>query len=182
MPGLLEEIRGDHRRHGGDWRNRAVWALAVYRFGRWAMARRSPLVRRLLGGVYGVLNVVSEIVTGVMMERTVEVGKGFMILHAATIFIHPRVVIGDDVGIMHNVTIGTNMGDDVPVIGNNVFIGCGASVLGKVKVGNNSRVAANSLVIRNVPENSFAVGVPAKSYRRLAGKPPRSNEPAAEAG
>jgi serine O-acetyltransferase len=143
------------------------------------MTRRSKPMRWLTSKVYGVLVVCSQIVTGVHMDRTVEIGEDFVIVHAATIFINPRVRIGDRVGVMHNITIGTNMSDDVPVIGNNVFIGCNASVLGKVKVGDNSRIAANSLVINDVPPNSFACGVPAKSFRRLAGAPPRANEAAA---
>jgi serine O-acetyltransferase len=157
-----------------------VWALAVYRFGRWSLALRSQPLRWITGKLYGLLNVFSEITTGVCMDRGAEIGEEFIIVHAATIFIHPRVRIGDQVGVMHSVTIGTNMGDDVPVIGNNVFIGCGASVLGKVKVGDNSRIAANSLVINDVPPNSFACGVPAKNFRRLAGKPPRAEAAPAE--
>jgi serine O-acetyltransferase len=176
MP-LLREIRGDWERHGRQWRNRGVWALAVYRFGRASARVRMGSARWLMGKLYGLLSICSEITTGVTMSRTVEIGDGFLIIHASTIFIHPRVVIGDHCGIMHNVTIGTNMADDVPVIGNNVFIGCGASVLGRVKVGDNVRIAANSLVIRDVPADSFAVGVPAKNYRRLAGAPPRANVP-----
>ena len=84
------------------------------------------------------------------------------IIHAGMQQIHPDVVIGERCGIMHNVTLGTNMGTEVPVIGNDVFIGCGASILGKVTVGDGARVAANSLVISDVPPGAMAMGVPAK--------------------
>src|SRR5262249_9217168 len=90
------------------------------------------------------------------------IGKGFHIIHTGMVSIHPDVVIGDRCGIMHNVTLGTNMGDEVPTIGNDVFIGCGASILGKVKVGDGARIAANSLVITDVPPGAVAMGVPAK--------------------
>jgi serine O-acetyltransferase len=164
---MLEQLRGDYVRHGRSLRNRAVWALAVYRFGRWSLERRTAPARWVAGKVYGLAALLSEIVTGVTMDRTVRVGEGLHILHAATIFIHPDAVIGERCGIMHNVTIGTNMGSEVPVIGDDVFIGCGASILGRVRVGDGARIAANSLVINDVPAGSFAVGVPAKSYRRL---------------
>jgi serine O-acetyltransferase len=165
---MFEQLRGDYVRHGRSLRNRAVWALAVYRFGRWSLARRTAPARWLSGKLYGVAAVLSEILTGVTLDRTVRVGEGLHILHAATIFIHPDVVIGERCGVMHNVTIGTNMGSEVPVIGDDVFIGCGASILGKVRVGDRARIAANSLVINDVPADSFVAGVPARAFRRLA--------------
>jgi serine O-acetyltransferase len=168
---LRARIRASLERHGGSLRDRAVWALAIYHFGVWSANLESPRARWLTSKIYGLLNVASEIVTGVTMTRDVRVGDGFHIIHAATIFIHPRVVIGDRVGIMHNVTIGTNMGSDVPVIGNDVFIGAGASILGKVRVGDGARIAANSLVINDVPAGASAVGVPAKNMRLRVVKP-----------
>ena len=169
---MFENVREDFARHGRQLRNRAFWALAVYRFGRWSMELRPPL-RWLTGKLYGVAALASEITTGVTMDRSVQIGRGFHIIHAATIFIHPGVVIGDRCGIMHGVTLGTNMDERVPVIGNDVFIGCGASVLGGVRIGDQVRIAANSLVINDVPASSFCAGVPARTYRRLtAGRRP----------
>ena len=76
--------------------------------------------------------------------------------------------IGDDCLIFHGVTLG-GTGKDVgkrhPTIGNNVLIGAGAKVLGPFKVGDNSRVAANSVVLSEIPPNSTAVGVPARIIR-----------------
>ena len=169
---MFENVRDDYARHGHQLRNRAFWALAVYRFGRWSMGL-PPLLRWLTGKLYGVASLASEIATGVTMDRSVQIGKGFHIIHAATIFIHPKVVIGDRCGVMHGVTIGTNMDERVPVIGDDVFIGCGASVLGGVRIGDHVRIAANSLVINDVPASSFCAGVPARTYRRLsAGRRP----------
>jgi serine O-acetyltransferase len=163
---LFEEIRKAYEVHQRRWRNRAIWSLAVYWFGRWSLGLSNRPLRWVTSKIYGVLNIVSQIVTGVHMVRDVRIGDGFHIIHAATIFIHSEVVIGDRVGVMHNVTIGTNMSSEVPVIGNDVFIGAGASVLGKVRVGDGARIAANSLVIMDVPEGAFAVGVPAKVFKR----------------
>jgi serine O-acetyltransferase len=68
---------------------------------------------------------------------------------------------------MHNVTIGTNMGAGAPVIGDDVFIGVNATVLGPIRVGDRVRIAANTAVTTDVPDDSIAVGSPAKIYRRL---------------
>ena len=100
--------------------------------------------------------------TGVDLDRTTEVGEALHIVHGGMISIHPQTVIGDRVGIMHGVTLGTNMGKGAPVIGDDVFIGCHASVLGRVTIGNGARIAANSLVISDVPSGAMAVGVPAR--------------------
>ena len=172
--GLWQELRADYVLHGRVLRNRVLWALAVYRFGRWAMQRRSGWARWLGGKVYGLLFVFSEMLTGISLQRDTEAGVGPHFIPAGGIYIPPPARLGDHVGIMHNVTIGTNMGPEVPVIGNHVFIGCGASILGDVHVGDGSRIAANSLVINDVPPGSFVVGVPAKSFKRLAGAAPRA--------
>jgi len=180
---MWKELKEDYIRHGRQLRNRAVWALAVYRFGRWSGSLRSAPLRWLSSKAYGVASAISEIVTGITMDREVVIGKGFHIIHAATIFIHPRVVIGDRCGIMHNVTLGTNMSLEVPIIGNDVFIGCGASILGGVRVGDGAKVAANSLVINDVPAGSFVSGVPAKVFRAPSADhgtaPPRDADPRA---
>jgi len=66
--------------------------------------------------------------------------------------------------VMHNVTIGTNMTGGAPRIGNDVFIGCGATILGEITIGDGVRIASNSLVISDVPAGAMAMGVPAKVY------------------
>jgi serine O-acetyltransferase len=100
--------------------------------------------------------------TGIDLDRNTQVGRGLHIVHGGMVHIHPRTVIGDRVGIMHGVTLGTNMGDGAPVVGSDVFIGCHASVLGGVKIGDGARIAANSLVISDVPPGAVAIGVPAR--------------------
>ncbi|MDQ3440671.1 MAG: hypothetical protein M3478_10020, partial [Planctomycetota bacterium] len=66
--------------------------------------------------------------------------------------------------VMHNVTAGTNMTEGAPTIGNDVFIGCGAVILGDIKIGDGVRIAANSLVVSDVPSGAMAMGVPARVY------------------
>ena len=77
------------------------------------------------------------------------------------------MVIGDRCGVMHNVTIGTNMGSGAPVIGDDVFIGVNSTVLGRIKIGDRVRIGANTAVTTNVPSDSVVFGSPAKIYPSL---------------
>lgn len=79
------------------------------------------------------------------------------------VVIHGRAVIGKNCLISQHVTIGgTSRKYDVPIIGDNVFIGAGAKVLGPVHIGNNVVIGANAVVLTDIPDNSLAVGIPAK--------------------
>lgn len=177
---MFENVREDYRVHGRSLRNRAFWAMVTYRFGRWSLKLPSPVARWITGKVYGAMYVWTGIVTGVHMPREVTVGKRFHIVHAdGSLSIHPDTVIGDDVGVMHNVTIGTNMSTTVPTIGNGVFIGVGAVILGGVKIGDGARIAANSLVISDVPPGSVAMGVPARVWKNLGDATFQSRDPRA---
>ena len=176
MP-ILDDLRADYRRHGGSLRNPAFWAIATYRFGNWADDLPGPL--RWVGGkVYGVSLLWVEMTSGILFNREVRVGADFHLVHAGNIKIHPGAVIGDRVGIMHDVTIGTTPErNGAPVIGNDVFIGAGAKVLGPVKIGDRARIAANSLVVSDVPPDTTAIGVPAKILRYTGRATPASEPP-----
>ena len=106
--------------------------------------------------------------TGIEIHPGAKIGRRFVIDHGMGIVIGETAEIGDDCLIYHGVTLG-GTGKDVgkrhPTIGNNVLIGTGAKVLGPLKIGDNSRVAANSVVLRDIPPDSTAVGVPAKVVR-----------------
>lgn len=102
----------------------------------------------------------------VEMSINMRVGVGIYISHCHGITLHRDCVLGDNVNISQNVTIGqTNRGGykGIPSIGSKVYVGPGAVVAGKVTVGNNVLVSANSLVTRDVPDNSVVVGVPAQN-------------------
>jgi len=87
------------------------------------------------------------------------------------VVIHSNAKIGEGTLIYQNVTIGGNGKDELfngsPVIGKNVFIGAGACILGPVTIGDNSRIGANAVVLKSIPENSVAVGVPARIINKL---------------
>ena len=110
--------------------------------------------------------------TGIEIHPGATIGHRLVIDHGMGIIIGETAEIGDDCLIYHGVTLG-GTGKDVgkrhPTIGNNVLIGAGAKVLGPFTVGDNSRIAANSVVLSEIPPDSTAVGVPAKVVR-IAGK------------
>jgi serine O-acetyltransferase len=95
------------------------------------------------------------------------IGKGTMIDHATGVVIGETTVVGDNVSLLHQVTLGgsgKNVGDRHPKIGSGVMIGAGAVVLGNIQVGNCSKIGCSSVVLSNVPPNHVAVGVPAKIF------------------
>jgi len=98
-----------------------------------------------------------------------KIGKGVMIDHATGVVIGETAVVGDNVSILHNVTLGgtgTTDGDRHPKIGDGVVLGAGATILGPVIVGTNVKIGAGSVVLQDIPDNSVAVGIPAKILRR----------------
>jgi serine O-acetyltransferase len=166
---MFDNIKEDYQTHGRTFWNRAYWAMLTYRFGRWSLGLKSRPMQWFTGKIYGALYLWTEVITGVHMPREITMGRRFHIVHAdGAISIHPDAVLGNDVGVMHNVTIGTNMSSEVPVIGNDVFIGVGAAILGGVKIGDGARIAANSLVISDVPPGCVAMGVPARVWKNFS--------------
>lgn len=110
--------------------------------------------------------------TGIEIHPGATIGRRFVIDHGMGVVIGETTEIGDDVLIYQGVTLG-GTGKDVgkrhPTIGNNVLIGAGAKVLGPFKVGDNSRIAANAVVLNEIPPDSTAVGVPARVVK-IAGQ------------
>jgi len=162
---VLKEIRADYERHNRQFGNPALWVLAVYRYGRWAKTLPRP-VRRVADRVYHLAHLGIQLTTGSYLPREVEIGESLHLVHHFDIRIHPEVKIGDRVGIMHEVTIATTMNRlGAPKIGNDVFIGAGAKIVGPITIGDKAVIAPNSLVMNNVPEGATAMGVPAKARR-----------------
>lgn len=107
----------------------------------------------------------SSEVFGVDIHPGAKIGRGLMIDHAHSIVIGETAVVGDNVSMLHAVTLGGTgkfEQDRHPKIGDNVLLGAGAKILGNIKVGNCSRVAAGSVVLHAVPANKTVAGVPAR--------------------
>jgi serine O-acetyltransferase len=107
----------------------------------------------------------SSRIFGIDIHPAAKFGAGIMIDHGTGIVIGETATVGDNVSILQNVTLGGNgkeTGDRHPKIGNNVLLAAGAKVLGNIRVGNCSRVAAGSVVLAEVPDNTTVAGVPAR--------------------
>ena len=126
-------------------------------------------------GLYFLARMISQHsrrVTGIEIHPGAKIGRRLVIDHGMGIVIGETAEIGDDCLIYHGVTLG-GTGKDVgkrhPTIGNNVLIATGAKVLGPFRVGDGARIAANAVVLSEIPENATAVGVPARVVR-IAGE------------
>ncbi len=115
---------------------------------------------------------ISQIVrffTKIEIHPGAEIGKGLFIDHGCGVVIGETTVIGEDCTIYQGVTLGgtgKETGKRHPTLGNNVMIGAGAKVLGPFKVGDNSKIAANAVVLREIPPDCTCVGVPARVVKR----------------
>lgn len=147
-------LRDDYVRHNGE--GASFIALTVYRFGRWALNRPSRISRAVFTRLYRVANSYVKNIIKIDIPATVQIGEDLHLIHGyAYITIHPDVVIGDRCGIMHGVTIGQNMWSGVATIGDDVFIGVGAAILGEVTIGDRARIGANAVVTKDVPPDTI---------------------------
>ena len=168
-PGLRDAVRADlvavyerdpacHRLIQPILYFKGFQGIQAYRLGHWLWTTG----RRDLA--YFIQARVSE-VFGIDIHPGAVIGKGLMIDHAHSIVIGETAVVGDNVSMLHSVTLGgTGKEDDDrhPKIGNGVLIGAGAKVLGNIRIGNCSRIAAGSVVLAEVPPCKTVAGVPAK--------------------
>ena len=107
--------------------------------------------------------------TGIEIHPGATIGKGLVIDHGMGIVIGETTEIGDNCTLYQGVTLGgtgKDIGKRHPTIGNNVLVGAGAKVLGPIVIEDNSKVAANAVVLKNIEQNSTAVGIPAKVVRQ----------------
>ena len=156
--GFIALLREDLANHYGSIWEQGFWAIAVHRFGNWRMGIRPKLLRFPFSLLHRVLNKCVEWSCGISLPYTVKLGRRVrMILHARS--------IGDDCQIRQNTTFGvvrTDHNEELPIIGNRVDIGCNACILGAVHIGDGAAIGAGAVVLKDVPANCIAVGVPAK--------------------
>ncbi len=118
-----------------------------------------------LGIFYRILLRRYQIKYGFQISAKTKIGEGLYLGHWGMLIVNPGTKIGKNCNLAHGVTIGqTNRGEKkgVPVIGNNVWIGANAVIVGGITIGNNVLIAPNSYVVNDVPDNSIVVGNPAK--------------------
>jgi serine O-acetyltransferase len=160
---MFSDIRKDIQAYQRRWGAQGLWAMVVYRFGRWRYGVRPALARKFLSLVYHLLFKLVQIVTGIELPCEVEIGQNFIIDHFGGIVISGYAKFGDNCRIRNGVVVGLKNVDDkrAPIVGNNVDIGAGAKLLGPIRIGDNVNIGANAVVLCDVPDNSVAVGVPA---------------------
>src|SRR5277367_4301269 len=137
----------------------AIWG---HRVSHWLWERGAKLAARII-------NEITRILTGVDIHPGAILGSGLFIDHATGVVIGETAEVGEDVTIYHGVTLGgsgRDTGKRHPTIGDRVIIGAGAKVLGAIKVGDDSRIGANAVVVKEVPSSAVVVGVPGQAISR----------------
>lgn len=114
-----------------------------------------------------IFNKINGIVGGCIIGRGADFGPGFVLVHSDGVVINGAVRGGRNVKLEHQVTIGAERFQS-PVLGDDVFIGAGAKIIGPISIGSGVRVGANAVVIADVPDGATAVGVPARNISRTA--------------
>jgi serine O-acetyltransferase len=147
--------------------------FALYRCSRTLYSRNVPILPKLLYYFMRFVFTASVPYTAVIGRNASFNNYGMGVV------IHRRTVIGDNCEISHHVTIGGRGGfSEVPVIGNDVFIGAGATIIGPVKIGDGAIIGANALVLHDVPPHAVAAGNPARIIKEnvqpLVGPEPRA--------
>lgn len=149
-------------------KEQSIWAIAVYRFGRWGDTQRSVALRWLCDRCYWLLFRIVETVTGISFTKEVVIGPGLRIFHFGNIFIHSAVRIGAGCTLRQGVTIGNRIvGGPVPVIGDRVDFGAYAQVLGGITIGNDAKIGSMSVVLADIPTGATAVGIPAQIKKKV---------------
>lgn len=111
---------------------------------------------------------ISRFLTGIEIHPGAKIGKRLFIDHGMGVVIGETSEIGDDVTLYHQVTLGGTGKETLkrhPNIGNGVIVSTGAKILGAINIGANSKIGANSVVLKDIPENATVVGIPAKIVR-----------------
>jgi serine O-acetyltransferase len=160
---LFNKIKEDYLTYQSNLGAQGFWVMLVYRFGRWRYGVRPTILRKLFSLIYKILYKFIQIITGIEFPCEIEIGNNFIIDHFGGIIVSGYARFGNNCRIRNGVVVGLKNLDEpgAPYIGDNVDIGAGAKVLGKIKIGNNVQIGANAVVISDVPDNSIAVGVPA---------------------
>ena len=135
-----------------------LWALFFHRFAHYLYKKGLRFIPRFISGF-------SRLVTTIDIHPAAQIGERVFIDHGMGVVIGETCIIGNDVVIYQQVTLGgvsTLVGKRHPTVGNNVVIGAGAKVLGNIVLGDHAKIGANSVVVKNVPCCATAIGIPAR--------------------
>lgn len=166
---IWQLLKEDYRIHESNLFEQGFWAVAVHRFGNWRMGIRWKLLRFPFTLLYRFLYKCVEWTCGISLPYTCKLGRRVHIWHHSGMILVARE-IGDDVQIRQNTTFGLVRADQIhenPVIEDRVDISCGVCILGNIRVGHDSVIGANAVVLKDIPPYSVAVGIPAKVIKTL---------------
>lgn len=175
---MFDNIKKDYKLYK-RWSHSGFWVMMVYRLGNWCKTIRFGIFRSIMTKIYWLCYHFISTLTGVHLPRDTKFGERFHLIHASSIIIHKKATFGDDVGIMHEVTIGSSGTYDAPKIGNGVFIAAGAKVVGDITIGDNCSIGANAVVVKDIPPNSLVVPQAVRvieNHKRKEWVPPSENE------
>jgi serine O-acetyltransferase len=145
---------------------RGLWATIQYRFSRWVHYDFPiPLLRLILKTFCAIWRLLIEMITGIELPNRAKIGKGLYIPHAHGIILNAEARIGEYCNLSQQVTIGYGgRGNKTgnPQLGDRVFVGPGAKILGPITIGNDVAIGANAVVNKDLPDRAVAVGIPAK--------------------
>ena len=149
------------------FQHQGLWALAVYRALHPLVTHERTLIRKPASIVALAATKGIEVLTGISLPAKTTVGPGLFIAHFGPVIINSDARIGAYVSLLHGTTLGNsgrwdNLEDDSPTLGDRVYLGAGACVLGKVTVGDDAVVGANATVTKSLPPRAVAVGSPAQ--------------------
>jgi serine O-acetyltransferase len=133
-------------------------ALLAYRIAHWLKSFGVPFVPRAISQL-------ARLLTGIEIHPSAKIGTGFFIDHGMGVVIGETAEVGDYVTLFQGVTLGgtgKERGKRHPTLGNHVVVGAGAKILGGITIGDNVKIGANSVVLKNVSANSTVIGVPAR--------------------
>jgi len=133
-------------------------ALILHRLAHWFWLRNLSTLARFISSV-------SRFLTGIEIHPGAQLGKRLFIDHGMGVVIGETAVVGDDVTLYQHVTLGgtgLHKGKRHPTVGNGVIIGSGAKILGNILIGDEARVGANAVVLKDVPNGATVVGIPGK--------------------
>ena len=148
-----------------------LWALLFHRIAHWLYNKGLRFLPRFISAI-------GLFLTTIDIHPAATLGRRVFIDHGVGVVIGETAIIGDDVLIYQQVTLGgvsTSKGKRHPTLENGVVIGAGAKVLGNITIGANSKVGANSVVVKDVPADSTAIGIPARVLKRGFDKTPLSH-------
>ena len=148
-----------------------LWALFFHRIAHWFYNKGLRFLPRFISAF-------GQFLTVIDIHPAATIGHRVFIDHGVGVVIGETAIIGNDVIIYQQVTLGgvsTSKGKRHPTLENNVVIGAGAKILGNITIGERSKVGANSVVVKNVPPESTAIGIPARVIKRGFDKTPLSH-------